>query len=451
VSKPKYIFRLIILALFFTIFFGLFDSPQENIVTAAAPFDAKNPRQFQYVNTTGHSISGAILRYYKITGGLARHGLPLTEITRYKNQYMQFFERSTIVFRPEYRDTDAEVELLPLGKMALEERNFPPVAVFESKPEHWYFPETQQALSGDFLNFWRNNGAEQTLGLPVSPEFKEITAEGKELTVQYFEYVRLEYHLNTTNSIQVGLLGREKAKKELADWQLAPVPLNKLLEPLQTRVPSLMFHYVRIVDPKKDQLGFDLSVTPANFVKFLDWLKQNGYNTVSIAQISDYLKYGIPLPPKAVNLRFDDGYESMWFVYQEMKKRGMTATFYVITRRLQLLPEQWRQIDRDGFEVAPHTRTHLDLRAAKDLEGEILGSKIDLELMLGHPVRTFSYPYGKFTPQVLKVTQNSNFDLAVSTEYGYTWNLSKMFQQPTLTIRGDDYFDGLVAKVQAGR
>jgi peptidoglycan/xylan/chitin deacetylase (PgdA/CDA1 family) len=450
VIKPKRFLKVIVLLLLSAIIFGLFDSPHENRVSAAAPFDAKNPKQFQYVNTTGHSISGAVLRYYKATGGATRHGLPLTEVIRHNNRYVQFFERSVIAFHPEYVDTENEVELLPLGKWAVEGRNFPPLTPFESQEERWYFPETGQTLSEGFLDFWRNNGAEKALGLPVSPEFKEITPVGKELIVQYFEYVRLEFHPNDQEAIKIGLLGTERAKKELAGWQLASLPLSKLQEPLQAKVPSLMFHYVRDIARNKDELGFDLSVAPANFTKFLDWLKQNGYNTVTIAQISDYLKYGIPLPPKPVNLRFDDGYSSMWFAYQELKKRNMTATFYIITRKLQLLPEQWRQIDKDGFEVAPHTRTHVDLRAANDLQAEIAGSKIDLELMLGHPVRTFAYPYGKFTALALRVTQNSGYDMAVSTEWGYTWTPGNMFQQPTLTVRGDDYFDGLVAKVQAG-
>jgi peptidoglycan/xylan/chitin deacetylase (PgdA/CDA1 family) len=141
----------------------------------------------------------------------------------------------------------------------------------------------------------------------------------------------------------------------------------------------------------------------------------------------------------------------MWQVYQELKKREMTATFYVITRRLELLPEQWRQIDQDGFEVAAHTRNHPDLRGSNNWEGEITGSKLDLEAILGHPVRTFAYPYGKYNNSITQVVINSGFELAVTTEGGYNWSLGTTFKQPTVSVVGDDTLNDFIGKVKAGR
>lgn len=40
------------------------------------------------------------------------------------------------------------------------------------------------------------------------------------------------------------------------------------------------------------------------------WLRENGYQPVSIAQIREAHRGGKPLPEKAVVLTFDDGYQS---------------------------------------------------------------------------------------------------------------------------------------------
>ena len=300
------------------------------------------------------------------------------------------------------------------------------------------------------MNYWRNAGDTANLGLPISEELLEDAPDDSRIVVQYFENARLQ-HVDGDKSGTVTLsnLGTLRAQKQLKPAQLAAIPKERFSAPRATRVPSLMFHYTRLVDERKDPLGYGLSITPDNYLKFLDWTVQNGYNTVTVDQIEDYLKYGILLPDKAVNFRWDDGHDCDWFVYQEMKKRGMTATFYVISRRLELSPAQWQQIDQDGFEVAAHTRTHPDLRGVRDLADEITGSKIDLEAMLGHPVRDFAYPYGKYNDTIRQVVRNSGFEVATTTNGGYGWNLDSSLEQPTLSVTGYDSVASFASKVSA--
>ena len=323
---------------------------------------------FTYFDQTGHSVSGPMLAFYNQNNGKDAYGLPLTEVVRSGNRYLQIFERAVIEVRPDEANTPDEFSLVPLA-------------------------------------------ADKNDAAP----------------------------------------GRTYATAHLATYLLAPVSRDDLVSARQLQIPSLMFHYVRVVaNPKADPLGFNLSVTPANFVRFLDWLDESGYTTVTIGQIADHMRYGIPLPARAVNLRFDDGYESHWFVYQELRKRHMTATFFVISQWLHLNPAQWQQIDADGFEVAPHTRHHIDLKAfsaAKQID-EIAGSKTDMEAMLGHKVRTFAYPYGSYDDTAVQAVLDAGFSVAVTTQSGYGWRTGDMLLQPTLTMRGDDTVAGLIAKVQ---
>lgn len=415
--------------------------------------EAPANQQFRYIQASGHAIIGPILRFYTRTGGEERHGKPLSEPVRVGNHYLQYFERSALEFYPEYTGTGAEVRFAKLGQLAAGEANLDlqPAAPFIGTAGDWYFPESGHSLSEPFLSYWRNEGDLTGLGLPVSEELTQDGPDGAKLTVQYFENVELERPADSLKVEEVTLapLGAVRAKQLLKPAQMAPVAKERFSAPRTVKVPSLMFHYAREVDPKKDLLGYNLSIKPDNYVKFLDWVQQNGYNTVTIGQIYDYLQYGILLPDKPVNFRWDDGHDNNWFVYQEMKKRGMTATFYVISQRLELLPAQWQQIDRDGFEVAAHTRTHPDLRAVKDLAGEVAGSKKDLEALLGHPVRNFAYPYGNYNNTVKQMVRDSGFEIAVTTNGGYSWTTDLKLEEPTISVTGNDTVESFAGKIKA--
>ena len=68
-------------------------------------------------------------------------------------------------------------------------------------------------ICGDILEHWESNGAEASFGLPLTDELIERDPNtGEELIVQYFEYARLEFHpelSNTDYAVQSGRLGAE--------------------------------------------------------------------------------------------------------------------------------------------------------------------------------------------------------------------------------------------------
>ena len=422
-------------------------------INASAP-DAPNASQFVYVEGSGHGMTGPMLRFYTRTGGAERHGQPLSEPIRMGTHYLQYFQRSALEFYPDYVGTGTEVRFAALGQTAAAESgaSLEQVAPFVGTDGNWYFQESGHSLREPFLSFWRNEGGQDGLGLPLSEEVTQDGPDGSPVTVQYFETAALQRPQGSANPAEVSFvpLGEKLAKEKLTTAQLAPVAKERFTAPRTVKIPSLMFHYARIVDPKKDLLGYNLSIKPDNYIKFLDWVQQNGYTTVTVGQVYDYLQYGILLPDKPVQFRWDDGHDSDWFVYQEMKKRGMTATFFVISQRLELTPAQWQQIDRDGFEIGAHTRTHPDLRGVKDLAGEITGSKTDLEAMLGHPVRGFAYPSGKYNDSVVKVVRDSGFAVAVTTDGGYTWTTDLKLKEPVVSVTGQDSLASFCWKVRSG-
>ncbi len=81
-----------------------------------------------------------------------------------------------------------------------------------------YFKETGHNLSGNFQRFWQQRDGLRVFGYPLTEQISETVASrpvsspsSQQLTVQWFERVRLEYHpeLTATEPIVISLLGAE--------------------------------------------------------------------------------------------------------------------------------------------------------------------------------------------------------------------------------------------------
>ena len=75
------------------------------------------------------------------------------------------------------------------------------------------FPQNSKTVCGRFLQYWQQNGGLAQQGLPLSDEFREVSAVNQQTyTVQYFERAVFELHPENPPPYDVllTLLGREK-------------------------------------------------------------------------------------------------------------------------------------------------------------------------------------------------------------------------------------------------
>lgn len=90
----------------------------------------------------------------------------------------------------------------------------------------------------------------------------------------------------------------------------------------------LVLNYHDIIDPatpKSAVDGMDVDIT--HFKEHLDWLKQNGYQFVSVQQVFEAAAGKQALPPSSVLLSFDDGYESFYTrVFPILRQNHYPAT-----------------------------------------------------------------------------------------------------------------------------
>jgi peptidoglycan/xylan/chitin deacetylase (PgdA/CDA1 family) len=115
--------------------------------------------------------------------------------------------------------------------------------------------------------------------------------------------------------------------------------------------------------------------------------------------------------------------------------------------RMQLMSAgEIAQWSARGVMFGAHSRSHadltsLDLASAID---EIIGSKDDLATMIGKPVTSFAYPFGKFNPAIESVV-NSNFTTAFTIEEGLNeLSTSLTALNRTMVQHGDSLVDVLL-------
>jgi peptidoglycan/xylan/chitin deacetylase (PgdA/CDA1 family) len=165
-------------------------------------------------------------------------------------------------------------------------------------------------------------------------------------------------------------------------------------------------------------------VDPSTLASQLDFIKAQGYNTITFSDLA----LGT-LPEKPVILTFDDGYENFYQnAYPELKSRGMKAVSFIITGSMSgdyMTETQIKELSDNGFEIGAHTVTHLDLSTATAARAtkEITDSKLQLEAIIGKRVISFCYPSGKFNDSVEKEVKDAGFLYATTTKGGIA-NLS---------------------------
>lgn len=197
----------------------------------------------------------------------------------------------------------------------------------------------------------------------------------------------------------------------------------------------VILHYHAVNDfSGKEKL---VSVRPADFAWQLDYLERAGYSVVSVAEAVNYLQTGEKLPPKAVAITFDDGYQDNYeHALPLLKEHGFPASIFVVTGEIQgsnswdtpkgfkeLSLLSWRELEelsQNNVSIMPHSVNHLNLTKLdpEAVEQELVESKAVLESRLGGSRPYFAYPYGSLNQDVVNATKAAGYSAAFTSSPG---------------------------------
>ena len=178
-----------------------------------------------------------------------------------------------------------------------------------------------------------------------------------------------------------------------------------------SRINVLMYHQIGEFEPMAEHRSTYCHVR--RFATQMAYLHRFGYNALRVDDLLACLRGERAIPPRAVVLTFDDGYENFYeHAWPILQRYGFPAMVYLISG-LVGQPARWfardgrptpplmsaeriRQLRREGVDFGGHSVTHVKLaeQPPARMRREVIDCKRQLEDLLGEAVPHFCYPYG---------------------------------------------------------
>lgn len=245
------------------------------------------------------------------------------------------------------------------------------------------------------------------------------------------------------------------------------------------KIPILMYHH------------FDESETSGavvkkeEFIKQIAYLKENGYNTITVQDLIDYKASKKELPEKPVIITADDGYLSNYeFMYPILKENGMKATIFVIgdaidnaQKNIDIgygIPkfnwEQAKEMYESGV-ISIQSHTYNSHYKAETQNGEVgvlsaplvdeteeeYKTRIDKDIKdsiegiqnnLGYKPVALAYPYGEFSDIAEQVLTDNGIEFTVTVRDGMVTSSNKdTHLLNRITVSGEDNIDTFIKKL----
>ncbi len=223
-------------------------------------------------------------------------------------------------------------------------------------------------------------------------------------------------------------------------------------QPRMLRIPILMYHYVSPPPANANPKLLDLWVLPKNFRCQMQWLKDNGYTTITPDKMAQAaFDSSVTLPPKPILLTFDDGYADAYYnVFPMLKEFGFTGTFFVITayldegRRDYLTWPEAAAMAGAGMSIESHSDHHYEMRGldSQHLQEEVNGSLADIEKQISVKPHFFGYPSGHYDSNVIRALIAAGVTGAFTTGDGLMVSPWNMLRLPRIRIRGNTTLAG---------
>lgn len=214
------------------------------------------------------------------------------------------------------------------------------------------------------------------------------------------------------------------------------------------QVMFLMYHHI-------DEREKGITISPKRFEAHMRELDKSPYNVISMDSYLKFVAGEAEIPPNAVVLTFDDGYESFYeYAFPILQKYGFTATHFIIGQLVgksvhntaYLTWEQMKEMKQAGMSFYSHThnlhqqiqvasgqkqpaltdrswieaenREETDAEYRARVKQDLLLNEQLLQQNLGEQQAMLCFPYGAYNETVLEIGSGLGMKRFFTTEVG---------------------------------
>ena len=217
----------------------------------------------------------------------------------------------------------------------------------------------------------------------------------------------------------------------------------------QIKIPVLTYHHF-----SAETTDNSLIVNPDLFDQQMKYLHDQGYTTLSDADLVQIYSGKMDVPQNPVLITIDDGYESNYkLAYPILKKYNMKATVFLIVSRIfdvhrETLPYNfldWTEVkemsDSGLISFQSHTNNMHFMDSANNLGAithpmvwkgvqetkemydkrvldDLTLAKLTLEQKLGKSVVSFAYPFGHYNKHTEELVKQAGYKFSFSVKSG---------------------------------
>lgn len=232
------------------------------------------------------------------------------------------------------------------------------------------------------------------------------------------------------------LFGPEKKKAKEKTAEEANAPKEEPFELNKSSLVSILLYHDFVERILRNEMTVSIPVFRAQ----MQALKDGNIPVIPMSDLLAWKKGEKNIPDECVVITLDDG----WLAQHELafpilKEFGYPFTIYLYKKYVNIggrsmKIEQIKEMLANGGELGSHSISHQPLAMKKGrtdeqykawLQEEIVDSKKWLEETFGTPCRTFAYPYGNKSEEVVELTMAAGYEAAVTTNpQKVTWETS---------------------------
>jgi peptidoglycan/xylan/chitin deacetylase (PgdA/CDA1 family) len=201
-------------------------------------------------------------------------------------------------------------------------------------------------------------------------------------------------------------------------------------------LPILVYHQIRDrADGPPDSFE---AISLARFEEEMRYLHKQGYVTLSVDQVVDFVRGGKPPGAKIVAIHFDDGWKSAQLALPVLDRYGFKATFWIIAGKGIGWPHMdWDEVlsiaRNPRYDIQSHTMTHpwkhnetmvdwIDGRTSgkgiDDARWELVESRRLLAEKLGRPVTYLAWPAGLYNDTLIGLAEAAGYHALFTIDEG---------------------------------
>lgn len=193
------------------------------------------------------------------------------------------------------------------------------------------------------------------------------------------------------------------------------------------------------------------------------YLKDNGYQVISLKALPAYLSGKKEVPEKTVAITIDDGHHSaLKYAAPILTEFEFPTTFFIYTDHVDNGSIQWQQLKNLAanvlFDIQAHSKSHENLvirypnesdkHYQQRINTEITHPKATLKKRLEHPINGFAYPYGDANSEVISELKKAGYQFGYTVTKGGNNRFSDPFLLNRTLIYGDRSFKDFIKTLQ---